>query len=103
MCNWLDKVKLFLNQKTSQNKKNTKTFKDLVFEPSEAPLNGIRATIDFDNGYGVSVIKNAFSYGGPSVSMNLQLLKMGKLIMIIQLPMEMLLDGLMRKRFRIID
>lgn len=41
-----------------------KTFKDLVFEPSEPILNGIKATINFDNGYGASVIKNAFSYGG---------------------------------------
>lgn len=41
-----------------------KTFKDLVFEPSESLLNGIKARIDFDNGYGASVIKNRFSYGG---------------------------------------
>lgn len=41
-----------------------KTFKDLVFESSEAPLNGIKARIDFDNGYGASVIKNVYSYGG---------------------------------------
>lgn len=41
-----------------------KTFKDLVFESSEAPLNGIKAKIDFDNGYGASVIKNVYSYGG---------------------------------------
>ena len=44
--------------------KNMKTFKDLVFEPSESLLNGIKARIDFDNGYGASVIKNRFSYGG---------------------------------------
>jgi hypothetical protein len=41
-----------------------KTFKDLVFEQSEPELNGVKARIDFDNGYGASVIKNAFSYGG---------------------------------------
>lgn len=41
-----------------------KTFKDLVFGQTEAPLNGVRATIDFDNGYGASVIKNTFSCGG---------------------------------------
>jgi len=41
-----------------------KTFKDLVFEPSEPELNGIKTRIDFDNGYGASVIKNAYSYGG---------------------------------------
>jgi hypothetical protein len=37
-----------------------KTFKDLVFEPSESLLNGVKARIDFDNGYGASVIKNRF-------------------------------------------
>ncbi len=41
-----------------------KTFKDLVFEQSEPELNGVKARIDFDNGYGASVIKNAYSYGG---------------------------------------
>ena len=41
-----------------------KTFKDLVFEPSELLLNGVKARINFDNGYGASVIKNILSYGG---------------------------------------
>lgn len=40
-----------------------KTFKDLIFEPSEPILNGVQARIDFDNGYGASVIKNRISYG----------------------------------------
>jgi len=44
--------------------KNMKTFKDLIFEPSEPILNGVQARIDFDNGYGASVVKTPFSYGG---------------------------------------
>ena len=39
-----------------------KTFKDLEFEPH--PLgNGLQATMNFDNNYGVSVIKFSGSYG----------------------------------------
>ena len=39
-----------------------KTFKDLEFEPH--PLgNGLQATMNFDNNYGVSVIKFTGSYG----------------------------------------
>ena len=41
-----------------------KTFDNLVFEPHN--IDGIHATEMFDNGYGVSVIKNDFSYGGDS-------------------------------------
>ena len=41
-----------------------KTFKDLIFTETPEPLNGVKATIQFDNGYGASVIKNKFSYGG---------------------------------------
>lgn len=39
------------------------TFKDLYFKPHRAG-NGIRATMYFINGYGASVIKTSFSYGG---------------------------------------
>ena len=38
-----------------------KTFDNLVFEPHN--IDGIHATEMFDNGYGVSVIKNDFSHG----------------------------------------
>jgi len=41
---------------------NTKGFGDLVF--SDSGNFGIRATYEFDNNYGVSVIKSAGSYGG---------------------------------------
>ena len=36
-----------------------KTFKDLYFE---ARVNGTQATLNFDNGYGVSVITGPFAY-----------------------------------------
>ena len=56
-----------------------KTFKDLVFEPSEPILNGVQARIDFDNGYGASVIKNAFSHGGYAGFYELAVVKDGQL------------------------
>lgn len=37
------------------------TFKDLKFEPE---FMGVRAIMNFPNGYGISVINSAFSYGG---------------------------------------
>jgi len=40
-----------------------KTFKDLVFKP-HAVSNGIIARVQFPNGYGVSVVKTEYSYGG---------------------------------------
>ncbi len=42
-----------------------KAFKDLVFNPHPSG-EGIQARIEFDNGYGVSVICTPFSYGGKS-------------------------------------
>jgi len=41
-----------------------RTFEDLVFEEDLAGIGGQRAAIFFGNGYGVSVIKTQFSYGG---------------------------------------
>lgn len=38
-----------------------KQFKDLVFNPADM---GIQALIEFKNGYGASVVKSQFSYGG---------------------------------------
>jgi hypothetical protein len=43
-----------------------KTFKDLEFRPHLHDVNGVQATIDFDNGRGASVIRADFSYGGKS-------------------------------------
>ena len=42
---------------------NLKTFDDIEFKPH--PLgNGIHGVITFDNGYGASVIRHNYSYGG---------------------------------------
>jgi hypothetical protein len=40
-----------------------KQFKDLEFK-EHRDLNGVVARIQFDNGYGASVVKHEFSYGG---------------------------------------
>jgi hypothetical protein len=43
--------------------KNVTSFSDIHFKPH--PLgDGVSAQVKFDNGYGVSIIKGSFSYGG---------------------------------------
>ena len=50
------------------NKLKMKTFKDLEFKqhPNSIPDfdNGVQARLDFDNGFGVSVVKGPHTYGG---------------------------------------
>ena len=41
-----------------------KTFNDLVFEKHPMGI-GIQARIQFDNGFGASVVKGRYTYGGP--------------------------------------
>jgi hypothetical protein len=41
-----------------------KTFKDLEFKPHPMHLSGIISRIKFDNGFGASVVKTPFTYGG---------------------------------------
>ena len=43
-----------------------KTFKDLDFQPHPnlGHVGGIQARITFDNGYGASVVRSQYTYGG---------------------------------------
>ena len=41
-----------------------KTFKDLEFKEHPTHMGGVQARIQFDNGYGASVVKTPHTYGG---------------------------------------
>jgi hypothetical protein len=43
-----------------------KTFKDIKFEMMDSFYDGTRSNTMFDNGYGISVVRHRYSYGGPS-------------------------------------
>ena len=54
-----------------------KTFKDLNFIELDKYLNGVSARMMFENGYGVSVVRHSFSYGGKSGLYELAVLDVG--------------------------
>ena len=56
-----------------------KTFEDLEFRPHRnSGMDGVQSIMMFDNGYGVSVIKTPFSYGGDRGKYELAVLDSGK-------------------------
>ena len=58
-----------------------KTFNDLVFQPHPnfGHAGGVQARLDFDNGFGVSVVKSQYTYGGDKGLYELAVFKDGNI------------------------
>ena len=52
-----------------------KEFKDLEFKELEDFRNGIAARIQFENGYGASIVRHEYSYGGKDGLFELAVIK----------------------------
>lgn len=50
-------------------------FEDLDFQPHRGGMDGVQAKTFFENGYGASVIRTSFSYGGNEGLYELAVLK----------------------------
>ena len=47
-----------------QNNLNTTEFKELKFQPHPTGIGKVNAYVQFDNGYGASIVKGEHTYGG---------------------------------------
>ncbi len=56
-----------------------KRFEDLEFKTVPSVFGGIHATMDFENGFGVSVVQSPYSYGGDRGLYELAVIKDGEI------------------------
>ena len=56
-----------------------KQFKDLEFAEHPSHIEGVQARITFDNGYGASVVKSPYTYGGDKGLYELAVFKNGEI------------------------
>jgi len=56
-----------------------KQFKDLEFVKHPNHIEGVQARITFDNGYGASVVKSPYTYGGDKGLYELAVFKNGEI------------------------